>query len=138
MKNLKINVSDGYEVDRDESTFENIVFKEIVREVPSWEDIYNTGVFCLSDYITYNEKHRTKLQTFARLLAVADYVNEGWEVDGNFSTLAISNNKITVGCYYSRGYIPSSVHFKSKEAALKAIAIFKANGSEQELIDFFK
>lgn len=40
MKTLKINVPDGYEIDKEQSSFENIVFKEIKKELPkSWEKL---------------------------------------------------------------------------------------------------
>jgi hypothetical protein len=40
MKTLKINVPYGYEIDKEKSTFENIVFKEIKKELPnSWEEL---------------------------------------------------------------------------------------------------
>ena len=40
MKTLKINVPEGYEIDKEQSTFENIVFKEIKKELPkSWEEL---------------------------------------------------------------------------------------------------
>jgi hypothetical protein len=40
MKTLKINVPEGYEIDKEQSTFENIVFKEIEKGLPkSWEEL---------------------------------------------------------------------------------------------------
>jgi hypothetical protein len=40
MKTLKIYVPEGYEIDKELSTFENIVFKEIKKELPkSWEKL---------------------------------------------------------------------------------------------------
>jgi hypothetical protein len=44
MKTLKINVPDGYEIDKEQSTFENIVFKEIEKGLPkSWEELKEVG-----------------------------------------------------------------------------------------------
>lgn len=38
-KEFKIQVPEGYEIDREKSTFEKIVFK--IKELPrSWEDLY--------------------------------------------------------------------------------------------------
>ena len=43
-KELKIEVPQGYEIDRENSTFENIVFKKVENELPkSWEDLYEVG-----------------------------------------------------------------------------------------------
>ena len=40
MKTLKIEVPEGYEIDKEQSTFEQIVFKEIKNELPkSWEEL---------------------------------------------------------------------------------------------------
>ncbi len=40
MKTLKIEVPKGYEIDKEQSTFEQIVFKEIKKELPkTWEEL---------------------------------------------------------------------------------------------------
>lgn len=40
MKNIKITAPEGYEIDKVNSTFENIVFKPIKKELPkSWEEL---------------------------------------------------------------------------------------------------
>lgn len=40
MNSLKINAPKGFEVDKEKSTFEEIVFKPIVKELPKkWEDL---------------------------------------------------------------------------------------------------
>lgn len=39
-KELKIEIPDGYEIDRENSTFEKIVFKKIESKLPkSWEEL---------------------------------------------------------------------------------------------------
>lgn len=46
MKTLKIEIPKGYEIDKDKSTFEEIVFKEIKNDLPkSWEDLENLKGF---------------------------------------------------------------------------------------------
>lgn len=42
MKEFKIQVPEGYEVDKEKSTFENIVFKS--KYVKRWEDLPNNKV----------------------------------------------------------------------------------------------
>lgn len=43
-KEFKIQVPEGYEIDKEKSTFENIVFKKVENELPkSWEDLYEVG-----------------------------------------------------------------------------------------------
>lgn len=45
MKELKIEIPEGYEIDKEKSSFEKIVFKKKV-EVNCWEDLKNiTGVY---------------------------------------------------------------------------------------------
>ena len=39
MKNLKITAPQGYEIDKDKSTFENIVFKKLNELPKTWEDL---------------------------------------------------------------------------------------------------
>ncbi|WP_353077370.1 hypothetical protein [Flavobacterium sp.] len=42
MKTLKIEIPNGFEIDKDNSTFEQIVFKEIKNELPkTWEELGN-------------------------------------------------------------------------------------------------
>ena len=46
MKELKIEIPKGYEIDRDKSTFEKIVFKEIKKELPkSWYELNSLDGF---------------------------------------------------------------------------------------------
>ena len=39
MKNLKITAPQGYEIDKDKSTFENIVFKKLNELPKTWEHL---------------------------------------------------------------------------------------------------
>lgn len=42
MKTFKINIPEGYEIDKDESTFEKIVFKKIEKKlITSWEELHS-------------------------------------------------------------------------------------------------
>lgn len=52
MKNIKIEIPEGYEIDKDKSTFENIVFREIVKpkfQIGDYVKITNWG-HCYSQY----------------------------------------------------------------------------------------
>ena len=47
MKNLKITAPEGYEIDKTNSTFENIVFKPIKKELPkSWDELITINGHC--------------------------------------------------------------------------------------------
>jgi hypothetical protein len=50
MKNLKITAPEGYEIDKENSTFENIVFKPIEKSLPkTWEELgHVSGHFVLN------------------------------------------------------------------------------------------
>lgn len=40
MKSLKVNIPEGFEIDKEKSTFEEIIFKPIKRELPKrWEEL---------------------------------------------------------------------------------------------------
>ena len=43
-KELKIEVPQGYEIDRQKSTFEKIIFKKITEKPKTWEDYCSTGM----------------------------------------------------------------------------------------------
>jgi hypothetical protein len=50
MNTLKINVPEGFEIDKDKSTFEEIVFKPIKKELPKrWEELKNVEGYYVSD-----------------------------------------------------------------------------------------
>lgn len=71
MKNLKITPPDGYEIDKVNSTFENIVFKPIKKELPkSWGELgriegWFTSTVCDIHYAESNIPLSTNLNTFA-------------------------------------------------------------------------
>lgn len=49
-KELKIQVPEGYEIDRENSTFEKIVFKKVEKELPkSWKDLYEVKGWFVGD-----------------------------------------------------------------------------------------
>tara|TARA_B110000977_G_C11043827_1_gene479820 strand:- start:592 stop:1059 length:468 start_codon:yes stop_codon:yes gene_type:complete len=99
MKNIKIEIPKGYEIDKDKSTFENIVFKEINVLPSSWEDLrYINGYYsnfsslimkkCLEGKI--NKEHKNTFKTeeqaeasiaLAQLSQLRDVYRQGWEPD---------------------------------------------------------
>jgi len=106
---------------------------EIVPSLPSWKEL---GVVCADVYgYKIGHAYTHKVITLIRLLAVADYVNEGC-ISGKYM-IEEFNGTLRIG-YINHVSSSHAYYFKSKEATLKAIEIFKHNDSEQELIDFFK
>lgn len=122
-KEIKINIPEGYEIDRENSTFECIKFKkktlslvEILRE-------------CKGDInVQFNKispEMSDKLESFFKLHAVADYLNDGWKPNWNNEdqikyVIKFTNNRPIIGT--TRTYVYPVV-FKSKEVAEQALEI---------------
>ena len=96
---MKIQVPEGYEIDREKSTFEKIVFKKEERKLPKkWEDLYEVKGWFVdfhSDVVTSGSmrtadsvKNRfpTKEEAeaciaLAQLCQLRDRYNDGWKPD---------------------------------------------------------
>jgi hypothetical protein len=75
MKNFKIEIPKGYEIDKEKSTFENIVFKLAKKELPkSWEEIGKISGYYVTtslDIIQANKYH-TKYQDNGNIFATKE------------------------------------------------------------------
>lgn len=98
-KELKIQVPEGYEIDRENSTFEKIVFKKVDDLPKSWEELeFIDGFFVssLSDIAkignntTNDENNKNVFPTkeeaeacvaLAQLCQLRDRYNDGWKPD---------------------------------------------------------
>ena len=96
MKDVQIEIPEGYGIDKDNSTFERIVFKKIKNKLPSsWEELnkvsgfyvnYDTTITEATDVVAVNENHNvflTKEQAnasmaLAQLLQLRDKYRDGW------------------------------------------------------------
>ena len=130
---FKIQIPEGMEIDRENSTFECIKFKpkeltyiEISKKFPK------------SSSVSTNGRHLSKLLIIRQLLEVADYLNGDWNPDWNdinqpkyFISYNVSKKIFVDACYYVNYGI---VCFSSKENAEKAINII----GEKNLLNFFK
>ena len=146
-KVLKIEIPEGYEVDKEKSTFEKIVFKS---KKESCEDVYrklfyekktyffnrygeieDTTVY-EDNYLDLNnctsEKQAKKLLAINQLMNIAKYLNNGWKPnwdDDNEKKYTISldrnNKKINITWNVLVNKCP--VYFKTEELAQKAIDI---------------
>ena len=131
MKNLKITAPEGYEIDKTNSTFENIVFKPIKKELPkSWEElssfegfIYNgTIILTEKNYIPCHANRRffaTKEQAeasiaLAQLSQLREVYRDGWKPEDGVERYIIifQNNKIVKDWAKYYGYFLS---FQSTE-----------------------
>lgn len=146
-KEIKIVPPEGYEIDKENSTFECVKFKPIKKATnyKEVEDKLFTGVNkeyfinaqssdkdsifnrtsvqfiqCCSD------KQIEKIIAIAKLMNVAKYLNGDWKPDwDNEYELKYLINKIRAGIYVSRNNCNNFaiIYFKSKELAQQAIDI---------------
>ena len=96
-KEFKIQVPEGYEIDRENSTFENIIFRKMERKLSKrWEDlpfvegwfidakcrIIETGKLTTQEYNknTFPTKEEAEAcLALAQLCQLRDIYNEGWK-----------------------------------------------------------
>ena len=131
---FKIQVPEGMEIDRENSTFECIKFKS---KDLTYQEISKKFQPYISSVCT-NTDHLSKLIIFRKLLEVADYLNGDWKSDWTNDTqykyyISYSSKTRTLfiqNCWYVN---PGIVCFSSKEKALKAIDII----GEEELRQFY-
>lgn len=145
---LKITPPEGYEIDRENSTIDEIVFKPIERST-CYSDVaralfldnkfyfINQGGFIIessSDIAFEDMNNCTSMKQGEKLLAlnmmmnVAKFMNDGWKV-GNiprynkyYWVLNTSNQTLRLGMS-SSSEINGNIYFKSQEAARKALEI---------------
>ena len=142
-KELKIQVPEGYEIDKENSTFENIVFKR--KELPkSWEDLGAIRGFYVNvhseirDYEGCISKDSNK-NTFptieeaeacialSQLCQLRDRYNDGWKPDWDSMSetkyvLEISRNIVVKNFYGNRHKI---LAFKTEELRDKFLENFR-------------
>lgn len=143
-KVLKIEIPEGYEIDKERSTFEKIVFK-LKPKKESYLDIskelfyqkrafyfskfggITSAVICDGAYCDPNnctsEKQLRKLLAINQLMNTAKYLNGDWKPGQNYYkyTIVITrDNKVSIGATHLNNEI---VYFKTEELAKKAIEI---------------
>ena len=97
IKEMKIQAPEGYEIDRENSTFEKIIFKKVERELPkTWKDllfvegwfingkcyIIETGKLITQEYNknTFPTKEEAEAcLALAQLCQLRDRYNNGWK-----------------------------------------------------------
>lgn len=148
-KEMKIVPPEGYEIDKENSTFECVKFKPIEKAVSYryiseklfvGKDVYfsnNAGMieqlYNVEKSLSYDQNNCTshkqaeKLLAINKLMNVAKYLNgEDWKPDwDNEDELKYFINKNREGIYVSRNNCNNFaiVYFKSKELAQQAIDI---------------
>ena len=145
-KEFKIEIPKGYEVDKENSTFEKIVFKKIEEKLTyekiaeklfQYEKHYyidgdggimgtSIGWSCPNTAPTKHQLER--LLALNKLMNVAHYLNNGWEPDWNNNEqekfyIYYSNVNKTIKIEYNSVCNSGEVYFKSIELAEQAIEI---------------
>lgn len=135
-KELKIEVPQGYEIDKEKSTFEKIVFKKVkpLSKLPkTWKQYCKHTKGCPSFYYNYNlephiitssfdgcygefstKERLSQFVAFGKLLQLRDYWVKGYDT---FRYIVCSNNVRRVFVYYWVGLTPNPLTFPTKEMA---------------------
>lgn len=147
-KELRIQIPEGYEIDREKSTFERIVFKR--KEDPkTYEEVANLFLRGKRGFYTdhlghINEVVKVDVSTLRpnaastknqlewvlavnKLQNVANYLNDGWKPDWSNTSpkwaLYYRTDKEQLDVYYSYNHNFGATYFKSRGLAEKAIEI---------------
>lgn len=144
-KELKIEVPQGYEIDKEKSTFEKIVFKKVEKELPkSWEEldivkgfyvdslseIASTGEDTCAEEYNRNtfptKKEAEACIALAQLCQLRDIYNDGWKPCWNTDTMKhciyVSKGEIRGGHQFENSRI---LTFEKREIRDKFLENFK-------------
>ena len=144
-KELKIEVPQGYEIDKEKSTFEKIVFKKVENLPKSWEEfgeIEGWFVNELSNVVYYSEGHSTDFRdrsifpikeeaeacvALAQLCQLREKYNDGWKPDWKDARerkycIEIYNERLQRELYYITRKV---LFFKNEELADKFLENFR-------------
>ena len=144
-KTIKITPPEGYEVDKEKSTFSEIVFKKLEPNLPmSWEEleevkgyfvqlnsnINDRPVICKTDACnrnTFPTKEEAKaMRAMAQLCQLRDAWNDGWKANWGDDTpkyCIISYKNILLKDFYY--YTSAPMAFKTRELRDKFMETFK-------------
>lgn len=123
-KIINIEIPKGYEIDKEKSTFEKIVFKEKKNELPtSWEELGNISGYFIDNNsrLSYTNNHETKPQNkhifptkelaeaalaLAQLLQLRDKYNGDWIPNWKDDyapkhTICVGNEEVVCSIYYT-------------------------------------
>ena len=141
-KEVKIQIPEGYEIDKEKSTFEKIVFK-VKQLVKSWEELREVrGYYVREDStishsytLTYSEnrniwptqEYAEASIALAQLLQLSQVYNDGWKPDWEND----NKSKFCIRYYMNESFVDEYkrthgvLSFKSKALAEKFLINFK-------------
>ena len=136
-KFFSVEIPDGYEIDKENSTFERIVFKRVGIDLPeSWREFatrltteYTVAYDILSQEYVRTSLHRDDAEAHFALLKLhhlRDCYRQGWDetMSGGIGWVVYvdyRNNLDRIECSYGRGFLC----FQNKEMAEKFAKNFK-------------
>jgi len=144
-KEMKIQVPEGYEIDRENSTFENIIFRKAERKLPkAWKDllfvegwfidakcrIIETGMLNTQEYNknTFPTKEEAEAcLALAQLCQLRDRYNEGWKPDWEYE------EEVKFNIFYSRNSIVKSTCYMSN-----TVLVFKTEELRDKFLENFR
>lgn len=130
-KELKIEIPQGYEIDRQKSTFEKIIFKKIPENPKTWEDYckltrnkfsfyakpgntINTDYYYCGSFNEFSTKKRAEqFIALGRLLQLRDYWVKGYSE----FRYALFGTKDGISIFDCSGFSAYSLTFPTKEMA---------------------
>lgn len=142
-KEIKIQIPEGYEIDKEKSTFEKIVFKAKVKELPkSWKELEIVNGFYTNSNSNVVEADCSAIDSsrniwptkeyaeasvaLAQLLQLIRVYNAGWEpdwTDGSYKhCIYIGEDKIQLDTWTS---VHRMLSFKTRELARQFLTNFK-------------
>ena len=145
-KEMKIQVPEGYEIDKENSTFEKIVFKKVERELPKkWEDLGGVNGFYINAQSDINPYYDSEIKgttsknifptreeaeaclALAQLCQLRDRYNDGWKPnwkdDGEIKyCIEFFKGKIEKECHYITKRV---LCFKTRELRDKFLENFR-------------
>lgn len=144
-KELKIEVPTGYVIDKENSTFEKIIFKEVEKELPkSWEEFgkikgWFVDNMCEIDYYSegdstdYRDKNLFPTEeeaeaciALAQLCQLRDRYNDGWKPN-------YKDNNVKYLLYYCGDTIT-----KSHTTGASNLLVFKTEELRDKFLENFK
>ena len=126
-KEFKIQVPEGYEIDKENSTFECIKFKKKSISFVDIIDKYENECSYPIKLLATSNNHMKKIIAINSLILVAKYLNKNWVPEFNSYRqakyyIAISDNKLSIDrCYcVNKG---AGIFFRMEELAQQAIEL---------------
>lgn len=132
-KEIKIEIPEGYEIDKEKSTFVKIVFKKKEKIINTWDNLHliegcyigskgeiinykHGGTICSNRNIFLNEKYAKSALALAQISQLLPYydTNVDWDNNKPKWCIAKSRNNINIDCWQSAYHL---LAFNTKEEA---------------------